>query len=74
MDGVVLPPGCDQKHEQIDPDALYKSFVLRVCDQHLNFSFTNGISLHITTYTDTLDLCAGHGGKESQLATSESIT
>ncbi|XXG64739.1 hypothetical protein AAC387_Pa05g2609 [Persea americana] len=22
--------GCDQKHEQIDPDALYKSFVLRV--------------------------------------------
>ncbi|KAF6142137.1 hypothetical protein GIB67_037055 [Kingdonia uniflora] len=25
-------PGCDQKHEDIDPDALHKSFVLRIVD------------------------------------------
>lgn len=32
---MVYVSGCDQTHEEVDPEALYRTFLLRVCDSCL---------------------------------------
>lgn len=56
--------GCDQKHEEeLDSEAVYKNFVLRVS---IKFCFRFELELHNSLYFDmTIMSFAGHGSKKS---------
>lgn len=60
--------GCDQKHEEeLDSEAVYKNFVLRVS---IIFCFRFELELHNSLYFDMIIMSfAGHGSKKSQCKT-----
>lgn len=74
--GIIKPfspysvTGCDQKHEEeMDPEAIYKNFVLRVSPKYCFISSNDMIYTWIKHLA--LLVYTGDGSKESQCKTSQ---